>query len=157
MRHLPAAAATAALLLAAPSAAGAATFEGRTTQDRPVTVETGPDGLVTLVRVSWRAACDRKGARFTERTDFGQPLAESTIDAVRDAGRYTLRRKGGWRFRISVAMTGRRTLADAADPASELWGGTISASVVVRRRGRVYDRCRMRPKAWTTTRVPAGR
>lgn len=155
MRLLLPAVASAALLLAGPAAAGAATFKGRTSQNRAVTVQTAPDGLITLVRLAWRAGCARKGARFTERTDFGPPLAESTLDTVRDAGRYTLRRKGGWRFRVTASMTGQRTLRDAADATTEQWTGTLSASVVVRRNGRVVDRCKVRSKTWTATRVAA--
>lgn len=119
-----------------------------------MTVRTGADGLVTLVRLPWRAGCNRPRARFTERTDFRRPLKQSTLDVVADDGAYTLRRRGGWRFRVRVTMAGRRSLTDPADPSTEQWAGTLSASVVVRRKGRVFDRCKLAPTTWTARKVP---
>ena len=48
-----------AVVLAAPAAADAKTWRGKTKQGRAVTVRTGADDLVNRVRVSWRAPCKK--------------------------------------------------------------------------------------------------
>ena len=147
-------AATGAVALAAAPAAGAQeqTFTGKTHQDRPVTLRTTPDGVVQFVRIAWRTRrCQKGGASLTDRTDFRPPLDDNAPHALGDRGSYTVRQRGGIRIRVTVTVTGEHVPdpANAAAPGS--WRGTIKASTVVRRRGRVIDRCSLRSIGWTAT------
>ncbi len=53
---------------------------------------------------------------------------------------------------MTIYLAGRRTF-DPANPAAESWSGTLRANVVVRRRGRIIDRCRLRQINWNATLV----
>ena len=147
-----AAAGAVALAAAPPAGAQEQTFTGKTRQDRPVTLRVGADGVVQFVRIAWRTRrCRQGGASLTDRTDFRPPLDDNAPHVLGDAGRYTVRRRGGIRIRVTVTVAGEHVPdpANAAAPGS--WRGTIKASAVVRRRGRVIDRCSLRSTGWTAT------
>ena len=135
--------------LAAPADAFAEkAFRGKTEQDRTITLTIGDDGLLETLRVNWiTRRCDRSGARFQSFTGFRAPFDRATPDLFEDAGAYTVRDSGGIRSRVRIVIAGRRTY-DPADPAAERWKGTLRASVVVRRSGRIIDRCRLREIEW---------
>ena len=140
----------AALVLPA-DALAAKTFRGKTQQSRGVTVIVGDDGLVDRVRVNWRTRrCQLGGSRFQDATQFNGPFEPSTVDAIGDSGAYTVRDRGGIRSRVGIVLTGKR-LFDPANPAGETWEGTLRANVVVRRRGKIIDRCRLRSIGWRAT------
>ncbi len=140
----------AALALPA-DALAAKTFRGKTQQNRAVSVVVGDDELVERVRITWRTRrCQLGGSRFQDATQFNGPFDPSTADAFGDAGAYTVRDRGGIRSRVRIRLTGQR-IFDAADPPAERWEGTVRASVVVRRRGKVIDRCRLRSTGWRAT------
>ena len=116
-----------------------------------MTVRTGSDGVPTLLRIPWKAACKRDGGRatFETRTDFRAPLDKTTVDEIADSGSYRLRDRGGFRHTVTITLAGRRTLTDPANPATERWSGTVSAVVKVRRRGRWFDTCTLRETRWS--------
>jgi hypothetical protein len=153
-RRVTACAAVAACALPAvlPSSALAAErFEGRTEQNRKVTVVVGDDDRVRRVVVSWRTTNCRRGEFLRDQTQFFR-FGESTADSFRSAGSYATR-SGRVRIRMRVSIRGTRS-ADPADPAAATWSGRFAARAVVRRRGKVIDRCRLGAKDWTATLTP---
>lgn len=143
MRRLALAVACAAVL-AAPAAADARTWRGKTKQGRAVSVRTGADDLVNQVRVSWRAPC-RKG-HYVSRTLFLPPFDVSEADVFEDAGVVRKRIDGGYRARHTLFVRG--TLG-----ADDRWTGTFRVRTRVTRRGRVVDICRLRRVRWSAEAV----
>jgi hypothetical protein len=135
---------------AAPSwATFAETFKGGTSQMRTVLVQTGADGVPTLVRVSWVARCGH-GA-YRETTSFRPPFDEVDADHVRDAGTYHSHPGGGIIGVMAVKLSATHHL-DPRLPDAESWTGTVSATVVVRKHARTIDRCHTtRAVGWTAT------
>ena len=129
-----------ALVLAAPAAAEAKTWRGKTNQGRAVSVRTGADDLVDQVRVSWRAPC-KKGDYYVSRTLFEPPLDVSETDVFAHSGTYRKRLPGGYRARNTVFVRG--TLG-----ADDRWRGTFRARTRVTRDGEVVDRCRLKRVRW---------
>ena len=72
----------------------------------------------------------------------------ATPDEFNDAGSFTVADRGGIRSRVTITLTGRHAF-DPANPAAESWSGTLKANVVVRRRGKVIDRCNLRQINWS--------
>ncbi len=143
-------AALAAVAVAPSPASAAKSFAGKTQQDRPVTVRVGDDGIVSLVRITWRTRRCRSGEFLQDRTDFRAPFDSATVDAFADRGAYSLRQRGGYRIRVTIDLTGKR-IVDPANPAAERWQGTLRSTAVVRRNGRTVDRCSLRSIGWTAT------
>jgi hypothetical protein len=134
---------------AAPAAASADTlFTGKTQQNRPVTVRTGADGVVNLARLTWKTARCRTDNELQLVTGFRPTFDTATTEAFGDSGSYTARLRGGIRIRVTPTISGRRVV-DPADPAKVSWQGTFRATAVVRRNGRVIDRCTQRSVGWT--------
>ena len=141
-----AALATAALVPATASADK--TFRGKTQQGRTVTMTTGDDNVLKILRINWLTRrCALSGSRFQHITLFRPPFDSATPDAFNDAGSFRVADDGGIRSRVTIYLAGRRNV-DPANPAVESWTGTLRANVVVRRRGRVIDRCRLRQITW---------
>lgn len=141
--------------LAVPSEAAAVkTFRGKTQQNRTVTVTIGDDQRLDTLRVNWiTRRCALSGSRFQHITRFRRPYDRSSTDDFGDAGTFRVVEDGGRiRSRVAITLSGSRTF-DPANPATESWSGTLSARVVVRRRGRVIDRCRLRQITWNATLV----
>ena len=103
MRTTLALAAVCGVVLAAPAAAGAKTWRGKTAQDRAVMVRTGGDDLVNRVRISWRAQC-RKG-NYTSTTMFVPPFDAASTTAFEDEGTYRVRIPGGYRARHTAFVS----------------------------------------------------
>jgi len=144
-------AAALAIAVAAPSAAQAKVFRGKTAQGRNAAVVVGSDSLVRRARIDWRAPC--RDGRFVDRTDFERPLDSSTPDAIADEGVYRVRERGGIRSRVTVSIEGRRVF-DPARPRREAWRGTLRVQVLVTRRGRYVDTCRLRALRWRVRLIP---
>ena len=140
-RPLAAAALSALLLAALPSAADAATLRGRTSQGRPASLITDANGVPTRVRIAWRARCKKPGFRSFDSTIFTPPFDGVTADAINDAGTYRVRFRNGVRGRITGAMTGRR--------AGNRWTGRLSIRAVYARRGKVTHVCRTGRVRWS--------
>jgi hypothetical protein len=143
-------AALAAGALAAPSTAAAdKTFRGKTQQNRSVSLTTGDDNVLKTFKINWLTRkCAKSGSRFQHITSFKPPFDSATPDAFNDAGSFTVADRGGIRSRVSMTLTGQHAF-DPANPAAENWFGTLKASVTVRRRGKVIDRCTLRQINWS--------
>jgi hypothetical protein len=145
MRVFAALAAGAGLAALAAPAAADVRFEGETSQGRPVVVVAGDDGVPKRGRIAWRGRCRRSGILVTEMTGFRPPLDMAGRRRFRDAGSYRERYRNGERVRFTVRMSGRK-----AGP--RRWTGRFRVHAVVRRGGRVLDRCSARGVRWTATR-----
>ncbi|HEX8120093.1 MAG TPA: hypothetical protein VF549_02400 [Solirubrobacteraceae bacterium] len=145
-------AALAAGVLAVPSTAAAdKTFKGKTAQNRSVSLTTGDDNVLHVLRINWLTRkCAQSGSRFQHITSFKPPFDSATPDAFNDAGSFTVADRGAIRSRVRMTLTGQHVF-DPANPAGEAWNGTLKASVTVRRRGKVIDRCSLRQITWNAT------
>ena len=138
----------AAALVAPSNAAAVKLFEGDTRQGRAVKLTIGDDNLLQRFEINWLTrTCRQRGSRFQNVTAFKPPFDESTPDVFNDAGSFTVRDSGRIRIRVSITISGRRTV-DPANPAAETWSGTMKASIVVRRGRRVIDRCTRSQITW---------
>jgi hypothetical protein len=127
-------------LLLAP-AADAATWRGKTSQDRSVTVRTGADGLVSHVLIRYEAGCsDGKG--FRSRLTFAPPLDVSSTTAFEDGG--VVR----WRFTKTGERARGRTAIAGGLRSSGRWTGTFRLRVKIRKGGRVIATCRTGQIGW---------
>jgi hypothetical protein len=145
MRRLAPLAAVAGLAALAGPAAADIRFEGRTSQGLRVAVVAEDDGVPKRGRIAWRGRCRPSGALVTERTGFRRPLDMSGRRRFRDAGSYRVRYRSGERVRFTVRMSGRK-----AGP--RRWAGRFQVLAVVRRGGRVIDRCSARGVRWAARR-----
>lgn len=132
-----------AALLAADSTAQAEVFRGDTEQGRRASLVVGADGLLRTARVNWRARCRR--GRLASRTVFLRPHVRSTPERFSDSGTYRRRQQGGYRLRYTTTVRGRRI----AGGGRQRWRGSFGATVLVTRRGRYVDTCRVRGLRWT--------
>ena len=143
------AAAIAACAVVPATAAADKTFTGKTAQNRSLTVKTGDDNVLKSFRINWiTRTCKLSGSRFQHITGFRPPFDVATPDGFNDAGAFTVADRGGIRSRVKITLTGTHAF-DPAVPAAESWSGTLKANVVVRRRGKVIDRCNLRRINWT--------
>jgi hypothetical protein len=122
-------------------------FEGRTSQGGYILVVAEDDGVPKRGLIRWRADCRRPGYAVEESTSFRRPLDLSTRRRFRDAAppSYRHRDPHGYRLTVSVRISGRRV-------APRRWIGSFRARVVVRRGGRVRDRCSVRGVRWRVRR-----
>jgi hypothetical protein len=119
-------------------------FEGRTSQGGYALVVAEDNGVPKRSLIRWRADCRRPGVRLEESTGFSRPLDLSTRRRFRDAGSYR-DREGRFRIAYTLRMSGRKV-------APRRWAGRFRASAVVRRTGRVVDRCSARGVRWRVVR-----
>ena len=129
-----------AIVLAAPAAADAKTWRGKTKQGRTVTVRTGADELVNQVRVSWRAPC--KKGHYVSRTLFQPPLDVSETDVFEHSGTYRKRCRTdtGRATRCSCAA---RSAPTTAGPGRSGSGRACAGT------GSVVDSCRLKGVRWS--------
>jgi hypothetical protein len=140
MRLSAGACAALAALLLVPTAADAAKWHGKTRQGRLAQVVTGADGLVTKVRIRYRARCgDRK--TLTSGVRFQAPLDTSTASAFADGGRFDFDLPNGERARA-------RTSVDGGLRTSGRWTGDFRIRVRVTRNGRFVTNCRSGRVGW---------
>jgi hypothetical protein len=130
------------LLVAAGVAEAVTVFSGRTSQDRSAELRTNDRRLPVQVELVWRAPCNR--GVFRETTSFRPPFDSRSATEVRDSGAYTMR-DGDLRIRVRGHVRGRRV-------APRRWRGTFGATAVVRRDGRVIDRCPSGTITWRASR-----
>jgi hypothetical protein len=126
------------LALVAP--ASAATFDGKTSQKRAVSVVTGADGLVTRIRISYSAPCGHKGARFPNIFRFTAPFKLLTPVLVTDEATISQPLKGGGRTHQVASVVGH--FADG------VWTGVFRTRVILTRRGHRLDKCQLRRVRW---------
>jgi hypothetical protein len=144
MRRLAPLAAVAGLAAFPGPAAADIRFEGRTSQGGYALLVAEDDGVPKRSLIRWRADCRRPGARLEESTGFSRPLDLSTRRRFRDAGSYR-DREGRFRVTYTVRMSGRKV-------GPRRWAGLFRARAVVRRGGRVVDRCSVRGVRWRVVR-----
>jgi hypothetical protein len=128
-----------AMVLAFAAAAEARTWRGETEQGRGVSVRTGDDGEVELVRVNWKARCE-KGS-YRSRTVFERPFDISERTLFEDAGTVRVNAGDSYRTRHRVYVRGRLE--------GDRWTGTFRVRTRVTKDGRFVDRCRLRGVSWT--------
>jgi hypothetical protein len=128
-----------AMVLVFAAAAEARTWRGETEQGRGVSVRTGDDGEVELVRVNWKARCEN--GSYRSRTVFERPFDVSERALFEDAGTVRVNAGDGYRARHRVYVRGR--LDD------DRWTGTFRVRTRVTKDGRFVDRCRLRGVSWT--------
>jgi hypothetical protein len=131
-------AAVAALLV--PTVADAARWRGKTRQGRLALVVTGSDGLVSKVRIRYRAKCS-DGKRLTSGVIFLPPLDTSTTTAFADRGVFRFRLPDGERARARTSVEGglRR---------SGRWTGNFRIRVQITQNGRFVASCRTGRIGW---------
>jgi hypothetical protein len=145
MRVTAAICATAAALLLVPTAADAATWRGKTRQGRLAVVVTGADGLVTKVRIRYRARCgDDKLLR--SGVIFEAPFDTSTASAFEDGGTFGFNLPNGERARA-------RTRVDGGLRRSGRWTGDFRVRVRITRNGRFVTSCRSGRIGWRASPV----
>jgi hypothetical protein len=127
-------------VLVAPATSGATTWRGNTAQHRAATVRTGSDGLVTRVRIAWRARC--QNGRYTSTTLFVPPYDASSTAAFEDTGTYHVRIRGGYRARHTAFVS-------ASLDADGVWRGTFHVRTRVTRKGKFIDSCRLKSVRWS--------
>ncbi len=131
-------------LLLVPTAE-AARWRGKTKQGRLAAVHTGPDGLVSQVRIKYLARCT-DGDVLTGGVQFLPPLDQSTTSSFQDGGVFRFRIRGGERARATVSLDGglRR---------SGRWTGNFRLRVRVTKNGRFVATCRVRRVGWNASPV----
>ena len=130
-----------AAVLAAPAAADAKLWKGKTTQGRTVSVRTGADGLVMAVRVRWRARCE-DGRSLTGISGFRRPFDRSEPRGFEDGGDYPDRVSNGMTSQNTAFVVGRLTRGGP-------WKGSFHITSVLQRNGRTVTNCRLRNTRWT--------
>jgi hypothetical protein len=143
-RLAPLAAVAGLAALAAPAAADVR-FEGQSNQGRRVVLVADDNGVPKRAKIAWQARCRRSGSRPTESTGFRRPLDLSGPRRFRDAGSYRVRYRNGERVTFTVRIGGRKV-------GLRRWTGRFRARAVVRRAGRVVDRCSVRGVRWSARR-----
>jgi hypothetical protein len=144
-RLIAGACAAATGLLLAP-VADAATWRGKTRQGRLAEVTTGADGLVTKVRIKYRARCgDGKGYRAG--VAFLPPLDASTTTAFHDGGVIK------WTFKKSGERARGTTSVDGGLRSSGRWTGNFRLRVKIRKNGRLVATCRTGRIGWKASPV----
>jgi hypothetical protein len=144
VRRLAPLAAVAGLAALAGPAAADIRFEGQSSQGRRVILVADDNGVPKRAKVGWQARCARSGARPTEGTGFSRPLDVNTRRRFRDVGSYRLRDQPN--ARVTVWMSGRKV-------GPRRWAGRFRARLVLRRGGRVVNRCAVGGIRWRAVRV----
>jgi hypothetical protein len=144
MRRLAPLAAVAGLAALAGPAMADVRFEGRTSQGRLVVLVAEDDGVPKRGAIRWEADCSIPGDYVIQGTGFSRPLDVSTRRRFRDVGSYRLR--GHPNQRVTVWMSGRKV-------GPRRWAGRFRARLVLRRGGRVVNRCSVGGVRWRAVRV----
>lgn len=113
-------------------------------------VVTGDDNTMKDMRINWLTRrCSKSGSRLQDKVRFMPPFDAAAPGSFSDNDAYRLRQRGGIRIRVQIRTSGQLV----ADANGEKWTGWIQASAVVRRNGRLVDRCKLRRTYWTATPV----
>jgi hypothetical protein len=145
MRRLAPLAAMLGLAAVAGPAAADVRFEGETSQGRRIVVVVDDGGVPKRAKIGWRARCRPSGSRPIASTGFRRPLDVNGRRRFVDAGSYRVRFRNGERVRFTVRITGRKV-------GPRRWTGRFRVHAVVRRGGRVRDRCFARGVRWAAVR-----
>ncbi len=121
-------------------------FVGTTQQNWIVTLNTRADGVVSRVRMAWHAKC-ANGRTYERSTVFRNDVKNA--NGLRNSGSYE-DRKGtgkykGERYRVTIAIAGKRSIVAGA----ERWSGTVVGEVALRKKGKVFTRCKIKRMRWS--------
>ncbi|HEV2811605.1 MAG TPA: hypothetical protein VGW10_00010 [Solirubrobacteraceae bacterium] len=125
-----------------PAAAHATSFRGITQQDQPVTLDADTEGETDRIELIWRARCRSGFKARLQDADFVSADGEASA-AVVGTSRYKFPDRRGRLAQVTMRLSGRLSGSPLA-PAEQVWRGTFRATVVMRRHGRVVDRCGLR-------------
>ena len=130
-------------VLSAPAAAQDVPYRGVTTQGGLVTLTADERGRTGGFTVRWRAGCTN-GRVFRRQVTTFALLGEEARPARRITARDRFKApdRGGRIGTIVMRMTGR-FVESPRGPGLRRWEGTVRARIVVRRHGRVSERCAM--------------
>ena len=117
------------------------TFRGETSQHRSASVLVAPDGTVARIRIRYSAACRQRGYRFPNTMEVVPPFSAATPTDVLE--RLTLHEplSGGGHTTQTVRVSARRV-------SPTLWRGTFRTQVILVRRGKWLDTCRLKDVTW---------
>ena len=123
-------------------------FRGETAQHRSASVVVAADGTVARIRIRYSARCRQPGFRFPNTMEVVPPFTSATPDAVRE--RLTLHEPlaGGGHTTQTVAIDARRVSAT-------LWRGTFSTTVILVKKHRWLDTCRLEHVTWRAKLIPS--
>jgi hypothetical protein len=144
MRAVGVSAVLAGLLLAAGAApAEAENLHGYTHRGMHVTITTDAQGRATEAVYYWRVRrCDL--GRYSYRGATAVDSKKRPTAHFFTNNPYTVRSRGGFRTRVTVRSNARRL-------SFYRWRGTFSVAAIIRRHGRVVDRCHIRRLHWTAS------
>ena len=136
-----------AILMVAAPVAHATLFDGRTSQDRRVLLETDADDVPARIAIRWHAPCE-DGGRLVQTTNIEAPFDESTETFVRDRGAYrtTVEDRQGREYKLRIRGLIRGHLVD-----ENTWRGRFRVRAAVRRSGELITICRKRGIRWRAT------
>jgi hypothetical protein len=126
-------------------------FDGNTSQtnieNHQVEVKTDAAGHVRTVYVQWRAKCKVKGKFWSSTTKVSNGSAGLPLsgDVFAYKHSYTANAGGGIKGKISYSLKGSFSDNDNA-------AGTWSAKVIVKRKGKKIDTCKLPKITWTAAR-----
>jgi hypothetical protein len=132
-------------LLLAP-AADAAVWRGKTNQGRPAAVITGADGVVSRVKIKYRARCN-DGKGYRSGVVFLPPFDSAATTSFADEGVIK------WTFNKSGERAKGRTSVDGGLRSSGRWTGNFRLRVKIRKNGRVIATCRTGRVGWKASPV----
>jgi hypothetical protein len=145
MRGVLALAALCAVAALLPATASAdTTWKGKTKQGRKVVLSTDGSGLVTRLKIGWKARCG--DGTYSSRTIFVPPFDTSTATAVDDVGNYTARPEG---YKSAIHVWVKGTWVASASR----WRGTFGVRVRVSKDGELVDTCRVKKLRWSAARA----
>ena len=121
-------------------------WKGRTRQGRTATVRTGADGLVTRVRIRWRARCSNGVRPLKGGTVFVLPIDRREPRAFEDGGTTPAKQLDDGVVAQDTAFV-RGVLGRGG-----AWRGTFHVRAEFRRGGELPSRCRMKTR-WRARRA----
>jgi hypothetical protein len=131
------------VLAFAPASAEAAHLRGYTHHGMNVKIVTDAQGRATAAVYYWHVRrCDLGRYSYRGATGVDSKKRPATHFFTRNP--YTVRERGGFRTRVTVHSNARRL-------SIYRWRGTFSVVAIIRRHGRVVDRCHIRRLRWTAS------
>src|SRR3954447_4998974 len=137
----------AALLLAAPAAASAATvtYRGKTSQGRKDYLVTEADGRYDRFDIFYAARCTRTGLGFRSDVPLIAPFTKETATTFAVTRTKSDKSSGGMVGKLHASVKGHRT-SDRA------WRGTFSGTLILYRDGKQLDTCATGKVTWEASR-----
>ena len=142
------------ILLLSPAAADADVgLDGMTAAHDKVQLTLDDQGRPLRAQIPWSTGCDRPPARFRATEGVMLRLRGATSRRVRQVTTVHDGDPDGYENTVTTVVEGRRVRPPF--PSGLTWKGTIRATAVVRLKGYVQNRCRLRTMAWSAGRHQA--